>query len=302
MMLRKKTSGAALIMVLMISTLMSLVVISMLRQNRFLVSEAAMLKDRQIALRYLENTRLDIVKLLTTTPVWLFGPNKEVKTRYNLPKNINFYGDPFPFAQAKVTIQDLSGLISLYPLDEKGVYTFLLSKEYDPAIASTVVDSLADWIDEDDFVRLNGAEKLFYNQVGMPRNGPIQTLDEVQLIRGITPEIWHDLKPYLAISSTGDVNQSFANSGLLSSFLSEYQREQTIKSREKYNKGEEAHEVNADLDSYSDYPSRRLRISISYEYNGITYRESFFLIRTRGARVPFKISGLVVGDYGQTID
>ncbi len=302
MMSRKKTSGAALIMVLMISTLMSLVVISMLRQNRFLVSEAAMLKDRQIALRYLANTRLDIVKLLTTTPVWLFGPNKEVKTSYNLPKNINFYGDPFPFAQAKVTIQDLSGLISLYPLDEKGLYTFLLSKEYDPAIASTVVDSLADWIDEDDFVRLNGAEKLFYNQVGMPRNGPIQTLDEVQLIRGITPEIWHDLKPYLAISSTGDVNQSFANSDLLSIFLSEYNREQTIKSREKYKKGEEAHEVNTDLDSYSDYPSRRLRISISYEYNGITYRESFFLIRTRGARVPFKMSGLVVGDYGQTID
>jgi general secretion pathway protein K len=57
-----------------------------------------------------------------------------------------------------------------------------------PPDAKAVVDCLMDWIDPDDFKRLNGAEKRDYEKEGFtdrPYNRPFQSLDEVALVRGM---------------------------------------------------------------------------------------------------------------------
>jgi len=60
-----------------------------------------------------------------------------------------------------------------------------------------MVDSLLDWIDQDNEHRINGAEKDFYMKKGyFPRNGPLKTLDEIVLIRGFDPYIFW-IKPAL---------------------------------------------------------------------------------------------------------
>jgi len=49
-----------------------------------------------------------------------------------------------------------------------------------------VIDSLLDWVDPDDFVRSQGAEAEDYleKKMGRPRNGPLESLDELENVLG----------------------------------------------------------------------------------------------------------------------
>lgn len=65
--------------------------------------------------------------------------------------------------------------------------------------AETIQDSILDWIDPDDKPRLNGTESDFYLGLDppyIPKNGPIDDLAELLLIRGITPEIYWGPRAY----------------------------------------------------------------------------------------------------------
>lgn len=63
----------------------------------------------------------------------------------------------------------------------------------DPDAASTIGDSILDWIDLDEASHLNGTESDFYQTMPWPytaKNGPIDDLAELMLVRGVTPEIY----------------------------------------------------------------------------------------------------------------
>lgn len=56
-----------------------------------------------------------------------------------------------------------------------------------------IIDSIQDWIDPDSDVHPNGAETEYYNGLNPPywaKNGPIDDLSELLLVKGITPEIY----------------------------------------------------------------------------------------------------------------
>ena len=58
-----------------------------------------------------------------------------------------------------------------------------------------ISDSIQDWIDRDDNPRINGAESDYYQSLNPPymaKNGPIDDLSELLLVRGIrdNPEIY----------------------------------------------------------------------------------------------------------------
>lgn len=54
-----------------------------------------------------------------------------------------------------------------------------------PNMSEDVADAITDWLDADDDQRANGAESAAYPNY-RPRNGPINTLDELLLVRGVT--------------------------------------------------------------------------------------------------------------------
>ena len=57
-----------------------------------------------------------------------------------------------------------------------------------PEITSHLVDALKDWVDADDNVSLNGAEKREYEKMGLkglPYNRPFKDLDEMLLVKGM---------------------------------------------------------------------------------------------------------------------
>ncbi|MCL5098486.1 MAG: type II secretion system protein GspK [Candidatus Omnitrophica bacterium] len=64
----------------------------------------------------------------------------------------------------------------------------------DASDSSTIVDSILDWRDPDDDPHLSGTESDYYLGLDPPyyaKNGPIDDLSELLMIRGITPEIYY---------------------------------------------------------------------------------------------------------------
>jgi DNA uptake protein ComE-like DNA-binding protein len=61
-----------------------------------------------------------------------------------------------------------------------------------PDMTEDIAAAIMDWIDEDEEVRLGGAEAETYQSLASgyrPRNGPVRTMRELELIRGVTPEM-----------------------------------------------------------------------------------------------------------------
>ncbi len=84
------------------------------------------------------------------------------------------------------------------------------------------MDSLLDWLDADDQPRARGAEKEYYlsrKKPHLPKNGALDSLDELLLIRGVEPSFLYGgegkegLKNYLTVQSDGRININTA--GLL---------------------------------------------------------------------------------------
>ncbi len=68
----------------------------------------------------------------------------------------------------------------------------------DPSLA----DAIADWVDADDIAEPTGAETSYYQSQNPPyraANGPLKTLAELRLIKGVTEEIVNRLAPYVTV-------------------------------------------------------------------------------------------------------
>jgi type II secretory pathway component PulK len=57
-----------------------------------------------------------------------------------------------------------------------------------PEMTEDVADAILDWIDEDDSRRPYGAEAMDYS-FASPRNGPLDSIEELLLVAGVTPEL-----------------------------------------------------------------------------------------------------------------
>ncbi len=78
-----------------------------------------------------------------------------------------------------------------YATDERlreAIYNLLIYWQLNAQDASIVADSLADWVDNDNSPRANGAEADYYQQLGIydaPRNQGFVRVDEMLLVRGM---------------------------------------------------------------------------------------------------------------------
>ena len=94
-------------------------------------------------------------------------------------------------------------------------------------------EALLDWLDADDQPRPRGAEKEFYlskKNPHLPKNGPLDSLDELLLIRGVNPSLLYGeegkegLIDYLTVRSDGRININTAGLPVLMSLSSKIDR------------------------------------------------------------------------------
>jgi general secretion pathway protein K len=117
--------------------------------------------------------------------------------------------------------QDTSGEISLFNID-RTVLERLIRNSGLSDNPSVPVDSLLDWVDTDEYSRLNGAEKSYYEAEGnssIPRNYPLQYAEEILFIRGFSKELWARIQPSLTMLPSGGFNPNTANDEVLKAYL-----------------------------------------------------------------------------------
>ena len=104
----------------------------------------------------------------------------------------------------------------------------------DPVDVDVIVDSILDWREAGDLTRLNGAKNDYYESLSPPyhcKNAPMDRVEELLLVRGVTPELFHGLpatedqeaSPPLSdlftTASTGRINVNTASATVLRAFL-----------------------------------------------------------------------------------
>jgi general secretion pathway protein K len=92
-------------------------------------------------------------------------------------------------------ISDESGKININALTDANsiiLSNLMVNLGIPGETANTIIDAILDWRDADNLVRLHGAEDSYYESLPVPykaKNGNFDTLEELLLVRGITPEI-----------------------------------------------------------------------------------------------------------------
>ncbi|MEO7084572.1 MAG: helix-hairpin-helix domain-containing protein, partial [Gemmatimonadaceae bacterium] len=79
--------------------------------------------------------------------------------------------------------------------------------------STELAQSIMDWRDADSIPRPNGAERDAYikaEKLALPANAPFRTVEELQDVMGMTPEIYQKAAPYLTVLGTGQVNVNTA--------------------------------------------------------------------------------------------
>jgi len=265
----------------MITAIISVVIMVNQYKTRATLTLAQQARDNLKVHSAVESAKEELIYRLSTSLVWLYGPRSDFLEAAQLPNDLNFYGTEFQYNELTVRITDVSGLVSVVPFNDTNWRSLLNAKGVTPV--EHIIDSLKDWYDEDDFVRLNGAESRDYEQPNLPRNAMPQTKFELAMVKNMTEEGWNKIVPYITYAGSGQVNPTFVPNSVLAGFVGDYRAEQIIAQRA--GKGVFQDLIDNDPDEASTYyPSNRLKIEIKGRINDSAYQESFVLIRKNGTK------------------
>ncbi|MCC7049385.1 MAG: general secretion pathway protein GspK [Alphaproteobacteria bacterium] len=106
--------------------------------------------------------------------------------------------------QIEIMIQDEFGKVDLNAASDEVLRAVLAAAGAERYSLDAIVDAIADWRDSDDDRRLHGAEKQDYRAVGLPyvpRNGPFETVVELEQVLGVSPVVAQRVLPMLTVFS-----------------------------------------------------------------------------------------------------
>jgi general secretion pathway protein K len=101
-----------------------------------------------------------------------------------------------PLGNGKVSVDkitDLESKANINMADQPMLEQALLLMGVNAGDYPTIVNSILDWIDRDNVTRVQGAEDDYYQSLEPPysaKNGPIDSLSELLLVRGVTPDLY----------------------------------------------------------------------------------------------------------------
>ena len=240
--LNSDRNGAILIIVLITILILSLSAYTfcalMLTED-----EATRLTGRRVKTRYLVESGVEYTRLFLSKPE---QDIRELGGRYNNPlfqnvvvsvdpddpeligrftviaSSLDDNGIPNGFRYGLVDESSRLNLNVLIDLDNQlpGSARNLLMAL--PDMTEDVADAILDWLDKDDDLREYGAESAEYNSLSPPyatRNGPMDSLEELLLVRGVTPQLLFGLDT----NHNGIVDDDEANSESSSNIAAELQ-------------------------------------------------------------------------------
>lgn len=135
----------------------------------------------------LQRTILELLKSQGDTA------REPLKEGLNLDGRVNIFH--FIDGYAEVRVMDEGGKIDINVASRDDIIRVLNVLGLEAVSKDEIADSILDWIDENNFHRLNGAEDDYYRSLPEPygaKNGPLTTVDELLWVRGISPKIFYN--------------------------------------------------------------------------------------------------------------
>jgi type II secretory pathway component PulK len=122
---------------------------------------------------------------------------------------------------------NLNALLQLDSSGDIAVNVLLLL----PNMTEEIADAIVDWIDTDDEQRTSGAESDYYSALSpgyLCKNGPLDSLEELLLVKGVTPELlFGNDRNRNGVEDDGENSGSGWSPGW-SAFLTVYSRERNV--------------------------------------------------------------------------
>lgn len=110
------------------------------------------------------------------------------------------------YADSKVRVRLLSeaGKVDLNSADQTLLQGLMVHAPVDEQLQTRLVNAILDWRDADDLVHIGGAEKEEYKDAGLsygPRNKPFQSIEELQLVLGMSDQVFKWLESLVTVYS-----------------------------------------------------------------------------------------------------
>jgi general secretion pathway protein K len=226
---KKDERGVALILVLLVIALLVPLVLQFDAEARREMREAAAFRDGLKA------------AALAKSGVQAARGVLKLDARLEAQSGQQFDGLTDPWAMPLTNYQLGDGVITAQIEDERGKLNLNdLAGQGDPLIKQAKVlrvkrlfeliqvdprlaDAVADWVDSNEQPEPNGAESAYYQSLVPPyraANGPLQTLDELHLVKGFTDDIVRRVSRYVTVYPTvadGAINLNTADPLVLQS-------------------------------------------------------------------------------------
>lgn len=107
-------------------------------------------------------------------------------------------------AKVEIRVVGENGLIDVNVADRELLRKIIELAGLKKQDTEHMVDALEDFRDVDDLKRLNGAEDSDYTKAGLTfgaKDAPIERMEELQQVLGMTPKLYQTLSRYLTVSS-----------------------------------------------------------------------------------------------------
>ena len=200
----------ALVLTLLVLVLLVTAVLEFDRSTRTMVKAAGNFRDGMKAF-HLATSGIAAAQALLKDDLVRHGGRDDLTELWATPL------PPYPLGDGTVAawIQDEGGKINVnalvspsgtkpsVPLQIEQLKRLFRLKGLDPA----PVDAIVDWLDRDDIEESSGAESAYYERLDRPyrcRNGRMDTLAELHLVKGITDEVYRAINPYLTVYTAAD--------------------------------------------------------------------------------------------------
>jgi general secretion pathway protein K len=199
----------ALLMTVLIISLILVITMRFNTSMRSSLTSASNLQDN-VALDYMAKSVFNAARAVLSVDAAESGFDSLHEDWANLAGASQYFFYFFNRGQGGMNIIDHSGRLQVNSLltkkedawivneEQKKVWITLLSAEdfeLGEEEAAGIVEAVIDWIDEDDdALGFGGAESSYYQGLEIPyapRNGPMEFVEELLLVRGITPELYY---------------------------------------------------------------------------------------------------------------
>lgn len=215
--------GVALIIVILMISIIVAVTLQLNVASRSEIYEAANLADT-IRLMYIAKSGFNGGEALLVEDDNEFDSLNEDWAKSRLISQMS--GSFFSEGAFDLGIVDEAGKIQINKLVNGNEYNenmrellirFLSLPDFnlDEQELNDIVDAIKDWIDSDNELTGFGAENAYYNGLDVPyscKNGPLSSIEELLMIKGITKDIYYGtegkpgIQSYITIHGDGKIN------------------------------------------------------------------------------------------------